>query len=106
MFGFPLVVLMCIGPLGCYHGYLVCKNATTAEEIKEPYGSHNPFDRGLAHNCQEVCCVKIDETHRVSRRSVASEEAGTAAILPSVENEKSETGCDTDKSLSDVSQDH
>ena len=32
--GFPLLIVLCVGPLACYHCTLVCQNKTTSEEIK------------------------------------------------------------------------
>ena len=55
---FAALVLLCVGPLGCYHCSLICENRTTSEEIKQPYGRDaNPFDRkSWRVNCHEVCC--------------------------------------------------
>jgi hypothetical protein len=55
--GFCGIVLLCVGPLACYHCSLVCSNRTTSEEIKDTFGEHNPFDRGTCGNCHEVCCA-------------------------------------------------
>lgn len=55
------LVLYCLGSgwftigLGVYHGYLVCVNQTTYEQVKGIFteGS-NPFDRGVRGNCYDV----------------------------------------------------
>jgi len=76
---FPGLVLLCVGPLACYHCTLVCQNKTTSEEIKVPYGDTNPFAKDCAANCHEACCESF---HRgVQPRSLASEDMGTAAML-------------------------
>jgi len=76
---FPLLILLCVGPLSCYHCTLVCQNKTTSEEIKLPYGNANPFSKGCARNCQEACCSRSSRV--IQPRSLASEDMGTAAML-------------------------
>ena len=51
---FPVLILLCVGPLACYHCSLVCQNKTTSEEIKMPYGEENPFADDCVSNCNEV----------------------------------------------------
>jgi len=70
---FPLLVLLCVGPLACYHCGLVSDNRTTNEEIKGSYAGNNPFSHGWKANCHEVCCAAL-EVSRIHPRSVASEE--------------------------------
>lgn len=77
--GFPCLILLCVGPLACYHCTLVCQNKTTAEEIKLPYGDANPFYKGCSRNCREVCCSASNRV--IQPRSLASEDMGTAAML-------------------------
>jgi len=66
------LILLCVGPLGCYHCSLVCENKTTAEELKQTHGAANPFDAGICHNCNESCCVPRGEP-RIQFRALVSE---------------------------------
>uniref|UniRef100_A0A7S4BMI2 Palmitoyltransferase n=1 Tax=Chrysotila carterae TaxID=13221 RepID=A0A7S4BMI2_CHRCT len=78
MLVFPLLILVCVGPLACYHCGLVCDNRTTNEEIKGTFaGRKNPFSRGWQSNCHEACCAPR-EASRIHPRSVACEELGTS----------------------------
>jgi len=77
MLVFPLLILLCVGPLACYHCGLVVENKTTNEEIKGTYSINNPFSRGWRLNCQEACCSQL-EASRVHPRSLASEELGAS----------------------------
>ena len=65
--GFPALILLCVGPLACYHCSLVAGNKTTSEELKETYGVDNPFDVSLCHNCNEVCCHPVDPPRLLPR---------------------------------------
>jgi hypothetical protein len=69
---FCALILLCVGPLACYHYSLVCSNKTTSEEIKELYTQSNPFDRGVCGNCNEACCVAI-EAPRLQPRALVTE---------------------------------
>jgi len=69
---FPCLILLCVGPLACYHCALISENKTTNEEIKSPYGGRNPFQRGCRRNCQEACCSALDSS-RIHPRSLAEE---------------------------------
>ena len=53
-----LPLTRCVAPLLCYHTTLVCENKTTNEEIKAPYGRHNPFSLGWRRNCDDACCAE------------------------------------------------
>ena len=66
------LIILCVGPLACYHCSLVCNNTTTAEEVKETFADANPFSRGCAANCSEACCDRR-EPPRVLPRALASE---------------------------------
>jgi len=66
------LILICVGPLACYHCSLVCANKTTSEEIKDTYGHQNPFDLSICHNCSEACCEK-NEPPRLRPRALISE---------------------------------
>uniref|UniRef100_A0A7S3B6H7 Protein S-acyltransferase n=1 Tax=Haptolina ericina TaxID=156174 RepID=A0A7S3B6H7_9EUKA len=83
---FPVLILLCVGPLACYHCSLVCQNKTTSEEIKMPYGEENPFADDCVSNCNEACCATF-ESPRIFPRSLADEELGNAAMLPVGERE-------------------
>ena len=54
----PALITLCVAPLLCYHATLVCENKTTNEEIKAPYGRHNPFSLGWRRNCDDACCAE------------------------------------------------
>lgn len=46
--------------LGVYHGYLVCVNQTTYEQVKGIYtDGSNPFDRGVRGNCYDILFSKV-----------------------------------------------
>lgn len=79
---FPLLVLLCVAPLTCYHCHLVCSNATTAEEIKEPYGPQNPFKRGWVENCDEACCLRDQGSLFEPRCFLAEADETYAADVP------------------------
>jgi len=69
---FCALVLLCVGPLACYHCSLVCANKTTSEEIKETFTTRNPFDISVCHNCNEACCDTL-EPPKVRPRALISE---------------------------------
>jgi palmitoyltransferase ZDHHC9/14/18 len=79
---FCALILLCVGPLACYHYSLVCSNKTTSEEIKELYTQNNPFDRGVCGNCNEACCVAI-EAPRLQPRALVTEplETGREGLI-------------------------
>ena len=65
---YSLIVAILVGPLWGYHSWLVCRNLTTNENLKntfEPEG--NPHDLGCRRNCSSVLCAGS------SRPSVAAE---------------------------------
>uniref|UniRef100_A0A7S1AFM5 Palmitoyltransferase n=1 Tax=Noctiluca scintillans TaxID=2966 RepID=A0A7S1AFM5_NOCSC len=46
--------------LGVYHGYLVCVNQTTYEQVKGVYhDGSSPFNRGVRGNCADILCGKV-----------------------------------------------
>lgn len=76
--GLPALIVLCVAPLLCYHTTLVCENKTTNEEIKSPYGRHNPFSRGWGRNCDEACCAEREHS-RIHLRALACEAQSSTA---------------------------
>lgn len=74
----PALITLCVAPLLCYHATLVCENKTTNEEIKSPYGRHNPFHVGWRRNCDEACCAERDDS-RIHLRALACEAVSSTA---------------------------
>ena len=77
---FTAVIMLCVAPLACYHCSLVCNNTTTAEEIKETYGEHNPFSRSTVENCHEACCSERGEP-RVRMRAPFGKRLDTCQLI-------------------------
>lgn len=50
---FTCCILCPLGNLAAFHSYLICKNATTNEEMLGLYGSKNPFSLGMVRNCKQ-----------------------------------------------------
>ena len=48
-----IAIISLVGSLLIYHMYIIGKNITTAERIKNVYRGHNPYDDGLIKNWQE-----------------------------------------------------
>jgi len=49
------IISCCVGGLSAYHWGLVCRNATTNEELKDKWeGKPNPYDHGCCTNCSSI----------------------------------------------------
>ena len=46
LLGFTLLIVCCVGGLGCYHSKLACSGATTNEEMRGKISEFNPYDQG------------------------------------------------------------
>ena len=48
------------------------------QEIKSPYGRHNPFSGGWGRNCDEACCAEREHS-RIHLRALACEAQSSTA---------------------------
>ena len=48
------------------------------QEIKSPYGRHNPFSLGWGRNCDEACCAEREHS-RIHLRALACEAQSSTA---------------------------
>mmetsp|Transcript_43638 Transcript_43638/g.78512 ORF Transcript_43638/g.78512 Transcript_43638/m.78512 type:complete len:160 (+) Transcript_43638:177-656(+) len=90
-----LIVLVSVGPLCCFHMYLVATAQTTREVFKDNSGntgSRNPYSHGIFHNFYDTCC-KITNPFPQSLTEfqvpISSSRSGAASEMP--ENEGSPT---------------
>lgn len=51
---------------------------TPNQEIKSPYGRHNPFSQGWGRNCDEACCAEREHS-RIHLRALACEAQSSTA---------------------------
>eukprot|EP00386_Alphamonas_edax_P011188 GDKI01035574.1.p1 GENE.GDKI01035574.1~~GDKI01035574.1.p1 ORF type:complete len:416 (-),score=118.74 GDKI01035574.1:45-1292(-) len=57
---YALCLFCPLSNLCCFHMYLVSKNLTTNEEIKEIYTDRNPYSYGMFRNCKHVFVADIE----------------------------------------------
>eukprot|EP00922_Rhytidocystis_sp_ex-Travisia-forbesii_P027163 GHVS01039846.1.p1 GENE.GHVS01039846.1~~GHVS01039846.1.p1 ORF type:complete len:214 (-),score=11.24 GHVS01039846.1:269-910(-) len=73
MITFLMCFLTCVAcplvNLSLFHCYLVAKNLTTNEEIKELYQDANPFSQGFLGNCKQAIMDRV-EPSRVQWRQL------------------------------------
>jgi len=62
LYSFLVSLLIC--PLFVYHSWLLSRNITTNEHIKDVYNQRNPnpYDRGCVRNCFGILCIPTPQS--------------------------------------------
>eukprot|EP00922_Rhytidocystis_sp_ex-Travisia-forbesii_P027162 GHVS01039845.1.p1 GENE.GHVS01039845.1~~GHVS01039845.1.p1 ORF type:complete len:381 (-),score=15.55 GHVS01039845.1:440-1582(-) len=85
MLTFVICFLTCVScpliNLSLFHCYLVAKNLTTNEEIKELYQDANPFSRGFIGNCKQAMTDSVEPSRVQWRQLVPVSSAEEPSLI-------------------------